>query len=96
MRTFMAGTLAAVTLALCVSSDASAADWRYRGRVRYDHGRRVVYGARYWAPPVVVTTPAPLVADPVDCTGYFYSGLRYYPYRSHYRGHYHHGHYHRR
>ena len=59
MKTYILGTLAALTLSLCVTSNASA-DWRYRERIRFDHGRRIVYQERYWAP-VIVTTPAPVI-----------------------------------
>jgi hypothetical protein len=89
MRIFLFGALAAVTLSLCVSSDASA-DWRYRSRFRFENGRRIVYRERYWAAPVV-TTPvalvdAPLVVDPVDVVpiappSYFFGDFRGFPYR---------------
>jgi hypothetical protein len=62
MKTYILGTLAALTLSLCVTSNASA-DWRYRERIRFDHGRRIVYQERYWAP-VIVTTPAPVIVTP--------------------------------
>ena len=63
MKTYILGTLAALTLSLGITSNASA-DWRYRERVRFEHGRRIVYRERYWAPAVVVTTPAPVVVAP--------------------------------
>src|SRR5258707_226542 len=47
MKTYILGTLAALTLSLGVTSNASA-DWRYRERVRFEHGRRIVYQERYW------------------------------------------------
>jgi hypothetical protein len=89
MRVFLLGTLAAITLSLCVSSDASA-DWRYRSRFRFESGRRIVYRERYWVAPVV-TPPvalvdAPLIADPVDVVpiaspSYFFGDGRRFPYR---------------
>jgi hypothetical protein len=63
MKTYILGTLAAITMSLGVTSNASA-DWRFRERVRFEHGRRIVYQERYWAPAVVVTTPAPVVVTP--------------------------------
>jgi len=98
MRAFLIGTLASVALILGVSSNASA-DWRYRERARFEHGRRIVVRERYWAP-VIVTTPDPvfvapdpvfvapapaIVPDVVVAPGYGY-------YRPYYRGprHFHH------
>jgi PXPV repeat (3 copies) len=98
MKTYILGTLAALTLSLGVTSNASA-DWRYRERARFEHGRRIVYQERYWAPvvvttpapvvvtpaPVIVTQPAPVVVtEPVYSTGYFYGSYRPYYRHSHY------------
>jgi hypothetical protein len=94
-RAFLASTLAAVTLGLCVAPDASA-DWRHRGPARFDHGRRVVY--RHRVPPIVVTPP---VSCPVVPTTGYFGGWWGYSYR-HHHGHYrhyryrHHGYHHRR
>jgi hypothetical protein len=63
MRAFVIGTLASIALGLGVTSNASA-DWRYRERVRFEFGRRIVYQERYWVPPVIVTTPAPVIIPP--------------------------------
>jgi hypothetical protein len=63
MRAFVIGTLASVALGLGVTSNASA-DWRYRERVRFEHGRRIVFHERYWIPPVVIAPPAPVIVPP--------------------------------
>jgi hypothetical protein len=93
MRVYLLSTLAALTLCLGVTANASA-DWRYRSRIRFDYGRRIVYQERYWVPTVIVTTPAPLCITPVEpvvidttipvySTGYYYNR----PYRTYfYRG----------
>jgi hypothetical protein len=97
MRPFLASTLAAVALGLCVSPDASA-DWRYRTPTRFNHGWRVGYRERCWVPPVVVTPPA---ACPVQPAGYF-GGWWGHSYRHYHGSHYphyrnlHHRYYHRR
>jgi hypothetical protein len=105
MKTYILGTLAAITMSLGVTSNASA-DWRYRERYRFDHGRRFVYRERFWAPGVVVAPPAPVVVaptptivdpapygviDPYYSTGYFYGSFRpYYRHYPHYPHYRHH------
>jgi hypothetical protein len=98
MRTYILCTLAALTLSLGVTSNASAG-WRFRQRIRFEHGRRIVYQERYWVPVIVVTEPAPailtpvpvVVSEPAYSTGYFYGCSRPY-----YRVYHHQRHYRRR